>query len=242
MGRSKDSIHKKAEKLGLKSFINSRITVFYNENYFKTPTLENSYWAGLLAADGCVDNKRNTLSIDLAEKDRNLLEKLKVATKYSGDLKIYNNNISYETDQKRIRLCFNHAAKFNKDLFSHFSIMPRKSLTFEYPKLKNKKLIKAFLIGFIDGDGCISVNKNGNKLYLKIAVTSGLGNWLNYILPMLYGIKQMKLTSRGKIFYYALSDRTALKVLNDLNKINVPKLLRKWNNLKIYNKHVLKSH
>lgn len=26
----------------------------YNDNYFRTPNLENSYWAGFIAADGCV--------------------------------------------------------------------------------------------------------------------------------------------------------------------------------------------
>ena len=45
-----------------------------NETFFEKPSRVNSYWAGFIAADGCV--YRNTLKITLSKKDKAHLEAL----------------------------------------------------------------------------------------------------------------------------------------------------------------------
>jgi len=72
LGRSYDAIHKKARSLKLigDRGINRKYTV--NHNYFSEVTLENSYWAGFIAADGCIT--KNYVKIMIAQKDLKILE------------------------------------------------------------------------------------------------------------------------------------------------------------------------
>ena len=86
LGRTKDAVHKKAQYLGLKGDrgINRKYT--HNENYFTTVSLDSAYWAGFIAADGCITN--GYLKIMISIVDSNLLENLKEAIKYSGPVYI----------------------------------------------------------------------------------------------------------------------------------------------------------
>lgn len=50
----------------------------HNTEFFKEPNTLNSYWAGFIAADGCIqqykDNRQPTLAINLKSSDINHLE------------------------------------------------------------------------------------------------------------------------------------------------------------------------
>lgn len=119
-----------------------------NENYFNTiDTSEKAYWLGLIAADGCI-TESNYFAISLIDKD--ILIKLKESLNYSGEVykpKIKNGNTVYRINFSSERIC--------NDLRKH-GIYENKSLT--YNKLPNIRhgLMRHFVRGYFDGDGCIS--------------------------------------------------------------------------------------
>ena len=61
--------------------------MIYNKNhdFFTVPNKLNSYWAGFIAADGCVTGK-HILAIKLSEKDKEHLQK--IATLLAEDYKV----------------------------------------------------------------------------------------------------------------------------------------------------------
>lgn len=118
-----------------------------NENYFKEiDTPEKSYWLGLIASDGCITSK-NYFAIAL--KDKDLLERLKDALEFTGDVYI-------PKTKKGTYYRINFSSKIMCDDLRRHGIKENKSKS--YDKLPNirKGLIRHFIRAYFDGDGCIS--------------------------------------------------------------------------------------
>jgi len=144
-------------------------------SYFEViDTEEKAYWLGFIAADGCVMHRGNeTFNFELSLKlsDKHHLQKLK---------KSLNAEIEVKTDSFRSRFCIGDAI-FCKALISK-GITPRKSLTLEFPTEKQvpKELVRHFIRGYYDGDGCIN-----NPLNMPIAVNIlGTKSFLQKILEI----------------------------------------------------------
>ena len=60
-----------------------------NDNFFKTQSPDMAYILGFIAADGNVAKKENAISIQLHEKDAEILEKIKELTDSSRPLDFY---------------------------------------------------------------------------------------------------------------------------------------------------------
>lgn len=140
----------------------------YQENYFKAiDSEEKAYWLGFIYADGSI-NEHPThlrLEIGLKEEDRGHLIKFVKAIGGQDDLvkrkvvrlkgKEY---VSYKVTISCTEMC--------RDLIQH-GVTPRKSLTLTFPNHLTPDLIRHFIRGYFDGDGCINVKKNGK--FAKIA-------------------------------------------------------------------------
>lgn len=123
-----------------------------NNDVFSKITPESCYWAGFLAADGCIDN--HTLKIEISDKDREHLEKLKSFLEFSGDIKT-----SIKKEKLYVRLNVT-SVKIVEDLKNNFGIVPRKTFCLEPPPNVNNENIRHFIRGLIDGDGCIYKNRS----------------------------------------------------------------------------------
>lgn len=135
-------------------------TVFFDLQFFNViDTEEKAYALGIFYADGNIthENGHHTASITLQECDRDILEKLMVATKFSGKLL----EIKRAPPRKnQVRLCF-ASVQMCKDLVNK-GCYPRKSLTLKFPTKDQvpDKLISHFIRGYYDGDGCITWSRN----------------------------------------------------------------------------------
>lgn len=235
--RNSASIRQKARILGIKSNLQSLArTKKYscNEKFFKSITIENSYYAGFIAADGCIvtTTKNNkALQIDIQQKDSYILKNLKRDIEYTGPIinkKRYRYNVKVENSSvlkiSSIDIC--------QDLEQNFNIKSRKSLTLKPPKNLSLKQSLAYIIGYIDGDGSIFYStykrKYGSKRYqLSIVGTKEILNWINSIFSQKYKVNK-KVYKRDKIYQYALGRMDSEKVLKSLKKIKIKKLERKW--------------
>ena len=135
------AVSRNLKKLGIDTSRNTLIKDIFRQ----IDTEEKAYWLGFLYADGYV-SKYNQVEVSLALKDKNHLEKLKV---------FINTNTNIITDDHRCRLLFCSKELVN-DLAS-LGCVNNKSLTLTFPTKEQvpQELLRHFLRGYVDGDGCL---------------------------------------------------------------------------------------
>jgi hypothetical protein len=165
-----------------------------NQNYFKKiNTFYKAYFLGLISADGCLlKNRKNDIhparfSISLQSRDSYLLQKLSNEIGLLKKLRLVN---KHGKRQHQHRISF-----ADKEFCSNLVKMgcgSNKSFTLEFPTKVPKNLLHAYILGFFDGDGSITVHeklKKGNFNIIcppKFAITlkqnlsklSNSGGWI----------------------------------------------------------------
>lgn len=191
-----------------------------NEKYFSKPNIENCYWAGFIAADGCI-TKDNSLSITLSIKDIDHLKTFKNKIKYTGKIKVY------ARDKKqycRIEIFNKYIVK---DLLTNFKITRRKTFTLKPPNLKNKNHIKSFIIGYIDGDGHIGIHKN--IFYISVYGTKSVVTWIRkYFLKFSLEKSSSQIHKTKNTYYIGFANKKAETIYQSFVNIKNNKLKRKW--------------
>jgi hypothetical protein len=237
----------------------------YNENYFSDKSLQACYWAGFIAADGCITNIKHgqdILKIKLNIIDKNHLIQFKNDIEYNGiieNIKSCNGgmiNGRQIRGGESVRLGIS-SQKIVNDLANIFGIYSRKTLTHEPPIGLTEKQEFAFIIGYIDGDGSISkINaKCKYPIIFQICGTESFLNWSLLVLKKLSNINsKIQVTKRknNKIHNIKFSNKFAYEILKSLNQSKIFKLERKWvkvkefipnfNSLKITELNSLKTH
>lgn len=139
--------------------------------FFNIPNELNSYYAGFIAADGCICSRnrdKRTLKIGLSSKDSKWLKTFKEKIKSESPIKNRIQKKIYEITEISIT-----SKQIVDDLKSNFNVVPRKSLILEPPFIKEQNLKYAFICGYIDGDDTIflSKRKNGiNKTFFQLFI------------------------------------------------------------------------
>jgi hypothetical protein len=167
------------------------------ERFFSHNTPEAFYWAGFIAADGCIVDTRGCkkLSIMLSVKDEALLVNLKKHISYSGPV-YHSMGVKGNTRSQIIvssdLLC--------SDLNSNFGITPRKSLTLAFSAYAgDSALVNHFMRGYFDGDGCI--HRRGKNLTFVLCGTEGFLIKYKDILAVQAGVIGGGKISRQKNIY-----------------------------------------
>lgn len=229
MNRTPSSCQSHSKVLGLSNpFVNRTYSV--NHDFWAKQNLINCYWAGFSAADGYIYEKSNTYKLELGSQDECHLIEFKNNICYSGNIK------SYKSCPKTKMIVLN-SKRWIEDLNNIFNISQNKTYRLEPPKFDLPEYELAWLIGYIDGDGCIHVHKRNN--YLMICFVSSSEKMMKYINDFCdsklgVGIKNKKRPykkhSRYNCFIYSVSGVRAIKLYELLKDIKVPKLARKWDN------------
>lgn len=178
-------IRKRGELVNKEDYKKSRKYVF-NERYFEyINTQDKAYWLGFIYADGCINirysnngnRKGGNLEIGLKKEDDYHLANF--VKSVSGDMPIkYRektlNGKTYESC--RVVLC---SIDMVEDLISHKCI-PKKSLVLEFPNHLEENMVRHFIRGYIDGDGCICFYPEGRSLDFHVNIL-GTESFLNSI-------------------------------------------------------------
>lgn len=126
---------------------------------------EKAYYLGLIYADGSISKgsypNSKVFSIGLQLQDKYILERLLVNMNANTQIYEYKNSA---------RINLYDPAVFD-DLQKH-GVMPSKSyLEYNIPNI-NQEYINSFLLGYFDGDGCITVKPNGTSAGVNITSNS----------------------------------------------------------------------
>jgi len=138
-----------------------------NQNYFDIiDTEEKAYFLGFLFADGCNHESKNTILISLQELDKHILETFKICIDSSKPLYVkrcdIDNKRKIKTKQKAYELVIN--SKHMSAQLARLGCVQAKSLILEFPSedIVPSNLIRHFIRGYFDGDGCCYISKPKN--------------------------------------------------------------------------------
>lgn len=152
---------------------------YFNENFFESIDSEiKAYLLGFLFADGYVNIRRNNTSyrfgVEVSEKDNNILY-LFIQYIYP-----YSNICIRKPRTRKGFMCARqnyiemHSTKLVKDLIKNGCIENKSTKQLYIPKMEYH-LIKHFIRGYFDGDGCAYIRNN----IVEFSITSKTCNLLN---------------------------------------------------------------
>lgn len=193
----------------------------YDVHFFDTYTPESCYWAGFIAADGYIRDDRDATTIHLCNDDINHLYKIKELTKYEG-------NIS--NSKQECSIVF--AGKwFGEKLYKNYELTPRKTYDIHISEKIPKNMLKHYVRGYFDGDGCIYDSKG----YPNLNFSSGSFEILNQLIKVFQDIGVSLQTKEGKPKIHGIqinySCSNAMKILKWMyeDSTYLTRLDRKYN-------------
>lgn len=151
--------------------VNRHNLLKFNENFFDSiDTEEKAYWLGFIYADGCIMQNTYSFELGLSTQDEGHIIKFIKDIAFTGKIYYKKNSIS---------CCLR--SKHFWTILNSYGCVPKKSLKLVFPNeniFKDKTLIRHFIRGYFDGDGCISqyvhqtivsphIEVIGTKLFLQ---------------------------------------------------------------------------
>lgn len=175
-------------------------------NFFKKIDTEfKAYFLGLIFADGNLS--RNCIDLSMVHTDRQILEDIseiiygKVVISERKSKKITVEGKTY-MNKKQCRFLVT-CKSIASDLKKH-GLLENKTFIIRLPKLK-KCLIKHFIRGYMDGDGCIFVDKNGYSTH-RVTIISNeyFCNDIKSCVEKLLNISSYVKSKKNNIYEFAI--------------------------------------
>lgn len=250
-------LRSKAQRMGLYRDENLRIPNknTHNTEFWKEPTLLNSYLAGAIAGDGCLfidKNKTMNFTYKVAIKDEFMIDLLKKELNFTGP-KSYTQNKSPHSD-KICKMVYVRMGAFQNNaeyLKQHFNLIPRKTKRLGPTNLQDKNLNLAFLVGCIDSDGSVEYQKKDKDYHLYLGVNSSsksIVEWVKMLIdsyfPYSTRVAQVRHHIQDNYYRYYIGGVRAAMIFNYLKSLPIPKFPRKWENPLIldYVNRIKKEH
>lgn len=193
-----------------------------NHSYFsKIDSYSKAWLLGFLMADGTVRKDTNEIKIGLGLRDKEILERIKEELCLDKQIKEYETNNGFQV----VELCW--SSKQHKEDLAKYGIVNNKTyLPTHLPKFDNNKLVLAFILGFYDGDGCISISKQG---YCRMRFSAHRKELLEDIANFLKKEYDISFSlGQSKDRPYELSLFSPEKIFTDMYNLNSICLDRKY--------------
>lgn len=143
-----------------------------NEKYFdKIDTPEKAYWLGFIYADGYVahDKYSYKLGITLSEKDKDHLERFKKSICATYPIKTYAPTIKSTNYTKNPYSKIVIYSKTVYDQMIRHGVFEHKTNILDKPTIE-ESLERYFILGYMDGDGCIAISHRNKSSQLSFCV------------------------------------------------------------------------
>jgi intein/homing endonuclease len=195
-----------------------------NENFFKEWSSDMSYLLGYLYADGSMIESKEIRAkyLCIGSIDRYLVENSKKLLSSEHNLKI----VERGGNRKRWYSLKIGSHKIYNDL-EKLGVYQNKSNTISFPGTIPNKFINDFIRGYLDGDGCIHLEKGiGQRNQplikaLKIIFTSGSKEFLSgmaLVLNNKVGLKQTKVYDSRRSFQLRYGTHDSLELFKYMYK------------------------
>ena len=215
----------------------------FNENIFDNiDTEEKAYWLGFIFADGYISSSpikdsvksHYVFGITLKGQDVNMLKKFNDFMEYQGD-NVTKTSVTFHN--KVIPVCrWIITNKHLWEILNSYGCVPNKSLILKFPSesiFKSKELVKHFIRGYIDGDGCITYSdKTHQHMELSILGTESFLNNMQKYLPITNSYKIYCDPRNKNVKRISINGKPALKILYYLYEFSSVYLERKYQRYK----------
>ena len=222
---------------------------YKNESFFEQPNECNCSVAGMIASDGNIQlpKKKNgyRIILGLCSQDRQILQDI---IKVVGSNAKINNcvinkkistlrSVSFQTKEYfSSYVTFSSAYQWIADLKKHWNITEKKSLTLFPPNIIDLNFSLAYIVGLINGDGTIGLQKTKTKnyFYLRLLGTKSLLDWVKlcfqtYLREPIRGTVHLE-RKDSNIYNLQINGFQAIKLFKKMNSLSCVKLIRKWTN------------
>jgi len=202
----------------------------FDINFFKK--IDNdikSYWLGFLYADFGITSQGISTSLNL--QDIELINKFKEDIRYTGSPTFFEKILDGGKIETYIRFVIS-SVELRKDLIN-LGCIPRKSFTLTFPNsdIVSDSLVRHFIRGYFDGNGCVYINPNASKEtgttrgYITIVGAKNLIDGIKTKVVELTNIKQQSIkVSNVKhspgISLLRIFRMDALKIFKDFLYVN----------------------
>jgi intein/homing endonuclease len=163
LGRTTSAVQLKAERCGLKKspyHCDYRFFQYIN-------TEEKAYWLGFIYADGWITKRSycesGSIGIELQASDSNHLKKFNKSISGNYQIKFRDKACVMHGSEVLHRMC--SIVINSKEMFfdlTNVGVTTDKSYTMTLPEIP-KHLMKYFIRGYFDGDGCLNIRTQNNK-------------------------------------------------------------------------------
>ena len=152
------TLTKRFKELGI-DIINRQNALKFDNTVFDTiDSEEKAYWLGFLYADGYLDSSRNLIELSLSDIDVKHLNKFNIFMKHQDPNHVKLGKSRCESKEfGRCRWSITDKHLWNQ--LNSYGCTPNKSLTLQFPNISlfsSNELIRHFIRGYFDGDGCFS--------------------------------------------------------------------------------------
>jgi len=235
-GRTAKAIGWQAQqrKLYANRHITNRRLDFSGDGYFHVPAIKNSYWAGFIAADGCVDGIG---VLYLYQADVTVIERFKACIAWPGSI------YTRTRPNGSVENCVCVTSKqMVADLAHNFNIVKAKSLILQPPAGLSRECSLAYITGLLDGDGSISiVNEHSDEkrpyLATSITGTKEVLEWVRQVIGLNLAIHR-RTDCKSEVYRLAATHKKAREMLATLlsvGELQGLRLSRKWNKVQQFN-------
>lgn len=220
-----------------------------NENYFeKIDTEEKAYWLGFLYADGNVrmhKNRSGILKLKLKQSDKQHIEKFNSSLNSNYPIKDGLEILKYKNREYKCYysvVCI-YNTKMVKDLYN-LGCMNNKTFKIKFPEFLDSELIRHFIRGYFDGDGCIT---SKNKKNGRVSIVSASYDFLirlNEILINCVSVANNKIGDKKGCYvinWCGLSDVENLHTyFYECSTIYLDRKRKKYNEILLINNSIIK--
>jgi len=145
-----------------------------DHNYFDVIDTQNkAYILGLLYADGNVSKNKHVIQICLQEEDKHILEQIKNELNSNYPLYFSERSKKNSNWKNTYTLIINDEHMYQSLIDK--GVVPQKTFKIKFPDFLDEKLIKHFIRGYFDGDGCFCVSKRKDRRNYYHAIFSIVG-------------------------------------------------------------------
>lgn len=125
-------------------------------DFFKKQSHDMAWLVGFLAADGCISKNTNRITIQLAKKDEEILEKIRTLIGIDNKISSYTTNTGYDV------VTYGWGCEEHKKDLASYNVIPHKTFALTPPYTLEKQYRIDYIRGYFDGDGSINLIKNSN--------------------------------------------------------------------------------
>jgi hypothetical protein len=201
----------------------------FNYNKFDIiDTEEKAYWLGFIFADGYVSNKEFTFELGLKASDVGHLHK------FNRFIECVDNNIKYHPKITIDKIYDSYRWNIRNEklwnALNSYGCTPNKSLILKFPNIeifKDKLLIRHFIRGYWDGDGCISFTPK-TKIISVLGTVEFLNEMKIYVPTLINNNIYKHKSKNDKTFSIQTNFRKAYETLKYLYNDSTIYLDRKY--------------